>query len=188
MYQKDEKRMREFWRTLQDVWLKLYGSFYPTAAAIAGHAPAGGCLLALGCEYRVMCPKFTIGLNETKLGIVAPFWFMNVMRRTISNRIAENSLTEGSMFSTEEALRIGLVDELGNDKADAIAKCEIFLNKFSKIPSQARGLTKQQFRAADIKELENAREEDINRFITFSQLPEVQKSLGLYLDSLKNKK
>ena len=28
------------------------------------------------CDYRVMVgPKFTIGLNETQLGIVAPFWF-----------------------------------------------------------------------------------------------------------------
>lgn len=43
-----------------------------------GHAPAGGCLLALSCEYRVMVgPKFTIGLNETQLGIVAPPWYIN---------------------------------------------------------------------------------------------------------------
>jgi hypothetical protein len=39
-------------------------------------SPAGGCLLAMSCDYRVMVKnKFTIGLNETKLGIVAPFWF-----------------------------------------------------------------------------------------------------------------
>jgi enoyl-CoA hydratase/carnithine racemase len=40
-----------------------------------GHSPAGGCLLALSCEYRVMVgPKYTVGLNETQLGIVAPKW------------------------------------------------------------------------------------------------------------------
>jgi hypothetical protein len=39
-------------------------------------SPAGGCLLAMSCDYRVMVRnKFTIGLNETKLGIVAPYWF-----------------------------------------------------------------------------------------------------------------
>jgi enoyl-CoA hydratase/carnithine racemase len=42
---------------------------------LQGHSPAGGCLLALSCEYRVMVgPKYTIGLNETQLGIVAPKW------------------------------------------------------------------------------------------------------------------
>lgn len=37
-------------------------------ADLQGHAPAGGCLLAVCCDYRVMAaPKFTIGLNETLL-------------------------------------------------------------------------------------------------------------------------
>lgn len=42
---------------------------------LQGHSPAGGCLLALSCEYRVMVgPKYTIGLNESRVGIVAPKW------------------------------------------------------------------------------------------------------------------
>lgn len=88
MYKPDPKRARDFWRTLQDCWLKLYGSPFPTAAAINGHAPAGGCLFSISCEYRVMLPNFTIGLNETKLGIVAPTWFQASMRNTISLRDA----------------------------------------------------------------------------------------------------
>lgn len=41
-----------------------------------GVSPAGGCLLALSSDYRVLAdnPKYAIGLNETLLGIVAPFW------------------------------------------------------------------------------------------------------------------
>lgn len=41
-----------------------------------GSSPAGGCLVALSCDYRIMAenPKFSIGLNEAQLGIVAPFW------------------------------------------------------------------------------------------------------------------
>ncbi len=42
-----------------------------------GHSPAGGCLLAISCDYRVMVGgKSKIGLNETLLGIVAPFWLV----------------------------------------------------------------------------------------------------------------
>lgn len=41
-----------------------------------GHSPAGGCVLALCCDYRIIVDgKFKIGLNETKLGIVAPPWY-----------------------------------------------------------------------------------------------------------------
>ena len=41
-----------------------------------GACPAGGCLLSLTCDYRVLAdnPKYLMGLNETLLGIVAPFW------------------------------------------------------------------------------------------------------------------
>lgn len=44
--------------------------------SLQGACPAGGCLISLTCDYRVLAdnPKYVIGLNETLLGIVAPFW------------------------------------------------------------------------------------------------------------------
>lgn len=47
-----------------------------TLASLQGASPAGGCLIALTSDYRIMAdnPKYTIGLNESLLGIVAPFW------------------------------------------------------------------------------------------------------------------
>ncbi|XP_063234782.1 enoyl-CoA delta isomerase 1, mitochondrial-like isoform X1 [Bacillus rossius redtenbacheri] len=73
MYKPDQERVRAFWTVLQDMWLSLYTTPFPTVAVINGHSPAGGCLLAMSCEYRIMLgPRFTIGLNETQLGLVAP--------------------------------------------------------------------------------------------------------------------
>lgn len=41
-----------------------------------GHSPGGGCLIACSCDYRVMVQgKYTIGLNETQLGLVVPTWY-----------------------------------------------------------------------------------------------------------------
>lgn len=188
MYKPDMSRVRIFWRTLQDCWLKLYGSPYPTAAAITGHSPAGGCLFAMCCEYRVMLPKYTIGLNETQLGIVAPSWFMATMRNTISARKAEMALTLGTLFKTEEALKIGMIDEIVADRADAIAKCEAFLKKYDKIPPMARAVTKQMYRQQDIKELESNREADIELFVTAITNEKIQTSLGRYVAFLKWRK
>lgn len=188
MYKPDPARLRDFWSTLQDVWLKLYGSPFPTAAAINGHSPAGGCLLAMCCEYRVMLPNFNIGLNETQLGIVAPSWFMATMKNVLPLRTAEMALTLGTLFPTDEALRIGLIDEIAADKADAIAKCEKFLTRFKKIPTLARSLTKQHFRIKDIQALEDNRVADIDMFEATVQNPKVQQSLEMYIEALKNKK
>lgn len=134
-----------------------------------------------------MLPKFTIGLNETQLGIVAPTWFQATMKNTIPLRQAELALTQGRMFSTEEALKVGLVDELASDKADALARCEKFLEGFRKIPREARMITKQSFRRPGIEELESNREQDIQLFVYAVTMPQTQKNLEGYLERLKKK-
>ncbi|XP_034474475.1 enoyl-CoA delta isomerase 1, mitochondrial [Drosophila innubila] len=187
MYKPDKERIRAFWTALQDVWLSLYGSSVPTAAAINGHSPAGGCLLATACEYRVMLPKYTIGLNETKLGIVAPQWFMATFQSVLPRLQAERALNQGRMFTTEEALEIGLVDKIANSKEEALAKCVEFIGTFAKVNPIARALTKQQIRAAELKQLQDGRVQDMERFLFFVSQPSVQKGLGIYLESLKKK-
>lgn len=187
MYKPNQDRLKQFWSTLQEVWLKLYGSGFPTAAAINGHAPAGGCLLSICCEYRVMMPNYTIGLNETQLGIVAPKWFMASMKNVLPSRVAELALTQGKMFTTDEALKIGLIDDVAQSKEETIAKCEEFMTRFVKINPVARALTKQAFRSKDLSELEETKEQDLQTFLFFVNQPKVQKGLEIYMESLKKK-
>lgn len=188
MYKPDIKRAETFWTTLQEVWMKLFGSKFPTAAAINGHAPAGGCLLSMSCEYRAMVNgKFTIGLNETALGIVAPRWFMDTMCNTISKRESEMALTLGRLFTVDEALKIGLIDDVATDKADAIEKCKAFLKKFDRIPPLARAITKQRYREGPLAWLQQNRRQDIDEFLQFLQNPKVQQSLEMYIQNLKKK-
>lgn len=188
MYKPQPERCRNFWTTLQDTWIKLYTSSFPTVAAINGHSPAGGCLLALSCEYRIMVgPKNTIGLNETKLGIIAPKWFQDCMKNAIGERKAELALTQGKMFSTEEALAVGLIDEIASDKADAISKAEKFLGLFSGIPAIPRKMTKLGVRQETVDWLLANREKDLKTFLDYITQPKVQQGLELYLQSLKKK-
>ena len=90
----------------------------PVVAAIAGHAPAGGCILSLCCDYRVMANSpnpakpYVIGMNETQVGLAVPEGAQRLMRRVIGPHRAERLLVAGSMVPAEEALRIGLVDAL----------------------------------------------------------------------------
>ncbi|XP_028158553.1 enoyl-CoA delta isomerase 1, mitochondrial-like isoform X2 [Ostrinia furnacalis] len=188
MYKPETERMATFASTLQNLWLKLYGSPYPTAAAITGHAPAGGCLIAMSCEYRAMVNgNFRIGLNETALGIVASSFFIDTMRSVISRRETELALTTGRMFFVDEALKVGLIDETTTDKADAIEKCKNFIKRFDKIPPLARGLTKQRKRIYEMEHLQNNSAAERNESIHFITQPEVQHSVGTYLEKLKQK-
>jgi Delta3-Delta2-enoyl-CoA isomerase len=186
----DESRIYSFWMWFQEAWLKLYGSSFPTAALVSGHAIAGGCVWALSCEYRVMLPNFNFGLNETVVGIVPPHFVNECARNVRGTREAELALTLGTLFTSEEALKHGWIDELATDKEDAKARCEKFLQKFSKIPTTARALTKQSVRRSTLELLKNpkSRSEDAKQFVGYLLRPSTQNDIETYLASIKTKK
>lgn len=143
--------------------------------------------MAISCEYRVMVDNFTIGLNETQLGIVAPFWFVDAYKAVLGTRQTELALTTGRLFTTQEAMKLGLIDEVATDKTDAVAKCEAFMAKFSKISPLARSTTKMNVRGGIVKKLVERREEDLKIFLGSVTHPKVQKGLEMYLQALKAK-
>ncbi|XP_011644021.1 enoyl-CoA delta isomerase 1, mitochondrial-like [Pogonomyrmex barbatus] len=188
MFMTDKKKLTDFWQTLQDTWLTIYSLPIPIAAAINGSSPAGGCLLAISTEYRVMTEgKHTIGLNETQLGIVAPKWFRDPYISLMGYRQAELALLKGSLFKPEKALQLGLVDELAKDKTDAIEKCKNYILAYDNIPSMGRNVTKSDLRNNLIQWLKDNKEADINQFVNFTQLPKIQAGLKLYVERLKQK-
>ena len=106
------ERYRDFWVTQNKFFARLYRSPLVTVAAIRGACPAGGCALALCCDYRVMTDFGNIGLNEVALGIPVPEYWALLMQRTIGQRHAERILPYGLLPTAEEALGMGLVDRL----------------------------------------------------------------------------
>lgn len=119
---------------------------------------------------------------------MAPTWFQASMRNVMSVRDTEKALTLGTMFKTDDALKVGLIDEIAADKADALKRCEQFLLQFGKVSADARALTKKTYRGQAINDLENHREDDLQKFLFFLNQPKVQKGLELYMESLKAKK
>jgi enoyl-CoA hydratase/carnithine racemase len=109
----DRAAIRDAWAAFFDAVRAIGGSPVPVVAAIAGHAPAGGCVLALCCDYRIMAEgPFRIGLNETQVGLVAPEGIQHLLRRVVGGYRAERMLVAGEMVESARALEIGMVDEL----------------------------------------------------------------------------
>ncbi|NXI44967.1 ECI1 isomerase, partial [Galbula dea] len=186
---KSTEHYGQFWRAVQEMWLRVYGSSMATVAAINGSSPAGGCLVALCCDYRIMVenPKFSIGLNEAQLGIVAPFWFKDTFVNVVGHRVAERSLQLGSLHPAPEAHRIGLVDELVPEEK-LQEKALAVMAQWLALPDHARQLTKSMMRKAVLDRLGAQREEDTQNFISFISKEPIQKSLHMYMEMLKKKK
>lgn len=107
----------EFFATLR----ALAGSPIPVAAAVTGHSPAGGAVLTLFCDYRVMAEgDFKIGLNEVQVGLSLSEAIYGPLRRLVGTRQAERLAVAGLMIPAAEACTLGWVDELA--PADAVVE------------------------------------------------------------------
>ncbi|XP_052050497.1 enoyl-CoA delta isomerase 1, mitochondrial [Apodemus sylvaticus] len=189
MYGRNPAHYSEYWKAVQELWLRLYMSNLTLMSAINGASPAGGCLLALTCDYRIMAdnPKYTIGLNESLLGIVAPFWLKDNYVNTIGHRAAERALQLGTLFPPAEALKVGVVDEVVPED-QVHSKTRSVMAKWLAIPDHSRQLTKNMMRKATADNLIKQREADIQNFASFISRDSIQKSLHMYLEKLKQKK
>ncbi|XP_032677226.1 enoyl-CoA delta isomerase 1, mitochondrial-like [Odontomachus brunneus] len=182
------KFIAEFWRSLQDAWLTLYSIEIPIATAINGSSYGVGCLMAISTEYRVFVKgQHKIGITDTRVGLYVPKWFQHPFISLTGYRQAEIALLRSSTFKPEEALKIGLVNELAVDKADAIEKCKNYILSYDDISTISRKVTKLDLRGKIIQWLEENREADIEKLVKYLMLPEVQDNCKRHIESLKRK-
>jgi 3,2-trans-enoyl-CoA isomerase len=112
-YGYDEAQSRQFWADFLALQAALASFKKPLVAAISGHSPAGGCVLAICADYRVMTDgAFIIGLNEIPVGIIVPDFVFSLYAFWIGQRKAYQYLLEGKLFKVNEAFEIGLIDEV----------------------------------------------------------------------------
>src|SRR5262245_65510790 len=116
----DQPGMARFLALLEDLVATLFAHPGPTVAAVNGHAIAGGCVLALCCDHRVITaePRVRIGLNEVALGVPFPPRTLAAVLHRIPPRSRDEVLLGAELHPPDAALRLGLVDEIA---ADALA-------------------------------------------------------------------
>ena len=87
----------------------------PTIAFVDGDCIGGGCGLALACDLRVASPRARFGITPAKLGLVYPLHDVKLLIDLVGPGQARRMLYTGSLIGADEALRIGLVEALGED-------------------------------------------------------------------------
>jgi enoyl-CoA hydratase len=86
----------------------------PVIAAVNGHAIAGGCVIALACDIRLMAEgPGTIGVPELLVGVPFPTVPLEIVRFAVPRQKLQSLIYTGRTLSAPEALAAGIVDELG---------------------------------------------------------------------------
>jgi enoyl-CoA hydratase len=144
------------------LFLQLFAFRAPVIAALEGPAIAGGAVLALACDERVVGSSgpFEIGLNEVALNLSFPAGALEIARHTLPPGLHVDALVRGRRFGREEALARGLVDAVVTDPvAEAVARARSFADVGARAVSKTKldlrhdALTRARARAIESRRI-----------------------------------
>jgi enoyl-CoA hydratase/carnithine racemase len=138
LLQLDRDLLSRFWQSFTRLLKRLALSPLPTAFAMTGHAPAGGVVMAVFGDYRIM-PRgsFKTGFNEVQVGLVVPPPVHLALVRLIGAHRAERILVAGEILDAQRALEIGLVDELADDPEAVVRRALEWCQQLLALPRPA---------------------------------------------------
>lgn len=96
----------------QAVFRKIEMLGKPVIACVRGFALGGGCELAMACTFRIAAEDAKFGQPEVKLGVIPGYGGSQRLPRLVGRGAALKLLLTGAIIDAQEALRIGLVDEV----------------------------------------------------------------------------
>ncbi|MET4080541.1 3,2-trans-enoyl-CoA isomerase [Pedobacter sp. UYP30] len=187
LYDYNEEQVKNFWIVFLQFATNLVSFKKPLVAAISGHALAGGCVMALAADYRIMADgPFIIGLNEVPVGIIVPNNIFNLYAFWLGCAQAARSLLQGTLYNPQEALAIGLVDELVNGDS-LLTIAERKMKKFVELESNTWQQTKLAIRKDLIKSFEETQSAFLDRMMAQWWAPATRALLKTIIDNLKRK-
>jgi len=145
----DAPGMERFLGVLDDMIDALFDHPGPMVACVNGHAIAGGCVIALCAEIRVIAedPKIRMGLNEVALGLELPPKIMKLARHRLSRHQVERAVLEAGLYDPRTALALGFVDEVS---ADPLTRARALLDTVAAHPRPIYTASKQILREGAI--------------------------------------
>jgi enoyl-CoA hydratase len=181
----DAAAMEAFIEQLERTCARLFALDRPLVAAINGHAVAGGCVLALQADWRVMTDgKAKIGLNEVRLGLGLPLIAAEALRCQLSSASTTRVITEGELFDGLGAREIGLVNEVvpqAHVLGHAIERARVLGTS----PRAAFGAAKGALRRESLQRFEEGLSEAVASFMELWFSDDAQALLTAAVASLK---
>lgn len=179
----DRKEIAKTWQELYGLLRTIAASPIPIVAAMTGHAIAGGTVITMFCDRRVMAAgDYKLGLNEVQVGIHLPPVVLACLRRLVGPRVAEYLAVTGPLLSPKQALQFGLVDEL-NEPDFVVSRAVEWCQCVVALPEAAMS-TRRDARADLVALFENTSEPEQDSFTASWFSPSTQKHVRAAVERL----
>jgi Delta3-Delta2-enoyl-CoA isomerase len=186
-YDYNKEQSKEFWIDFLTLQHDLVSFKKPLVAAISGHSPAGGCVLAICCDYRVMVEgDFIIGLNEIPVGIIVPENIFDLYAFWIGKHKAYQYLMEGKLLKVKDAHDIGLIDKVSSQE-DIMLAAEKKIKTYMQLNPVTWSQSKLNLRKGLIDKSNADQTATLNMMLKQWWAPETRKGLQMIIQNLKSK-
>ncbi len=186
LYQYDRPSMVRFMGKFADAVLALFSLRKPVVAAIAGHAVAGGCVLALTADHRILRRGSQIGLNEVRVGLPLPWSVALLLKAAVPPTSLSRVALLGENFADEEARAMGIVHEVREAEGFEVA-CLARAQEFAEKDRAAVGTTKAYLRDAALAEMRSREQALQAEFLDSWFSPAGREKIGQTVEALAKK-
>jgi enoyl-CoA hydratase len=153
----------------------------PIVAATNGHAIAGGCILVLACDVRLMAEGTgRMGVTELLVGVPFPSAALETVRFAVPRDKIQQLVYSGRTLEPTEARANGFIDEVVAP-ADLVTRAQTIAKQLAAIPAEAFRLTKQYLRAEALTRMDSSKGNDAAALRMWTS-PEVHARIREYLD------
>jgi len=185
LLQQSRNTMTVFWDRFIVMCRTIGASRVPVVAAITGHAPAGGAVIAMHCDVRIAaCGDFKIGLNEVQVGLALPEPIRQMLEFTVGRRQAALLAMQGALLPMDKALQVGMVDEL-IEPPQVIPRAIEFAEGLLKLPPEAMNRTRLAAKPAFL--LRDPEPSEVRTLTDNWFSDETQATMQALVESLKSK-
>ena len=189
LYQYDADQIRAFWLDFLGMMIDLTKFNKPAIAAISGYSPAGGAIIALTCDYRLMAEgeKYLIGLNEVAVGISITNSIYSLYSFWLGDRKAYQALLTGKLFNVAEAKEVGLIDQIV-ELDDILEAAENKMQLMLRPNDYILGTTKSMMRQELIRQMDVDLTAQVDERCEYWMSPQSRKELGAFVEKLTQSK
>lgn len=184
-----EDYIAEFMPALSEALMAVFTFDRPVVAAVNGHAIAGGAVLALAADHRVMTnAKGAIGTPEALVGVAFPRVALDIVVYAVGERAAQKMIIGGDNSPPEQALALGIVDELCEPESLVSRAVEVATGITERIPADAFAHTKLQLRRHIIERIVNYGQDEDPKAISVWTTRTTDGWMANYLERATRKK
>lgn len=184
----DRAQMRAFFEDFMQLHQDIVCYPEPLVVAITGHCPAGGTVLALGADWRVMADgAYQIGLNEMAVNIQITEALIRGYSFWLGEGQAHQAIIEGKLFIPEEALKLGLIQEV-TDLESVEQRAAVKIQQYLHLDRQLFRQTKSKLRKNWIDIVNASNLDEIAMTEANWWRPDIRKKMEYFVASLQSKK